>query len=272
MDAFEDYIPNAASVRQDLAARNLQDGPLQRWVCLAIAGRVVERRSFQDKVEVSESGYEALLGARVPEPDLEAAAPRNSRRVPEKFRAQPTVDCSSCWLERGKQLCTICGGRGMVTMGDNLRSCPACTDGYRSCDSCAGTGSAVRLSVEYIEDRARSFAHIFVPEVPFAMHSRIRRFIAESTSIPSALLVDLEQDFQSADAYRGSGEKSQIRGHRAGKALERAQHYVSRITRLQAVVAERHAAYAWPIAVASDGSVQEPACLICDAGGQTRVV
>lgn len=272
MATFDDYVPDPALAKSDAA--------LEPWLCIAVSGTVVERRSFFDAVECPLALYEKLLSDAPPTPDLKAKAPRNWRRVPDEFRDLRAARCSACWVDKGRQLCTVCGGTGRIHIGDSFTRCSSCEYGYRKCDSCDGSGQAVKLNVEYGEDRARPFAHIFVPDVTLSLHASLRRFIAAQPTIPEALAVNLDEDFSSADAYRGRSEREHYRGHAAGKALERAQHYIARITRLPTVVAERHAAHVWPFAPVPragqlvDGMLQSDsyACLVCDASGITHLL
>jgi hypothetical protein len=269
---FDDFVPDPAFAKGDTAP--------EPWLCIAVSGTVVERRSFLDAVECPLDLYRKLLNDAPPTPDPKAQGVRNWRRVPDQFRALRASRCSACWFETGHQRCSVCGGSGRIQRGDSSIACPSCESGYRKCDSCAGSGQAVKLKVEYGEDLARPFAHIFVPDVPLSLHANLRRFIAAQPTIPDALAVNLDEDFSSADAYRGRGDREHYRGHAAGKALERAQQYLARITRLPTVVAERHAAHVWPFAAVPragqlvDGMLQSDyyVCLVCDASGTTHLL
>lgn len=274
MSTFDDFIPDRGAASYHKV--------LEPWLCVAVAGSVVERRSFLDDVECALAQYQTLLQDAPRPPDLGAAAARNWRRVPDDFRELRETRCSSCGASKGRQLCNMCGGAKNVYNGQLLEPCAACMDGYTLCDACAGSGKSVQLKVEYGEDHVRSFAHIFVPFGPAGLQAALRRFIAAQSTIPSALEVDLHEELASADAYRGRGSGEHYRGHRVGQAWERAQQYIARITRIPSVVAERHTTHVWPfVPVVRRGGaefskdVYEPAsygCLVCNTDGKTLLL
>lgn len=272
MSTFDDFVPSPSQLPEALAERGLTGKlTVERWVVLAISGLVVERRSFRDAVEVSEQSYATLKRDVAPSPRLDASRPISWRRVPDEERDRKVQRCSGCVVSKGRQICARCGGPGYwaVTV---LPSCDVCDHGYVTCQTCAGTARTVALSMEYGEDRPRSYSHLFVPEIPVALLQNVQAFLRSQPAAPSALEVQLEEDFRGADAYRGHGHSLQYRGHDAGRALERAKIYLQRIGTLPTVVAERHEVFAWPLALLRVPNSDRAAVMMCDCSARAHVV
>jgi hypothetical protein len=250
-ETFDDFCPAPAAADALLAARGMPPATgFERWAMLGVSGRALLRKSWTSAAEVTVRGFEALRDAAEPEPDLAATTVRNHRRLVGASREAKPGRCSSCWLERGWQMCGPCGGEGSIGMGDAMTTCPACSGRRKTtCTSCEGSGVAVKVDLAFIEDRPASFAHVFVPEVPHELVTPLVDFLRTRTTIPECLRFEVGEEHARADAYRGRRGSEEYRGHRLGNASARARIYVERMRRAPTIVATEHSARAWPFAL-----------------------
>ena len=59
------------------------------------------------------------------------------------------------------------------------------------------------VEIELIEDKATSFAHVFVPEVPPRFWVALAAFLGARSELPECLVFPLGEEQARADAYRG---------------------------------------------------------------------
>jgi len=262
MPSFEDVIPSPAEVE---AAFEVRAGGVRpparsaRVVAILVTGRGVERSSWSDDVEVSEDDFERLLEEQAPPPDLNDLNGAKFRTLDPGSRGAKVQRCTECRYRPADGKCLRCGGTGSILVGgDDSEQCSGCTNGIAlPCAVCGGTKRAVPVKIVFGEDVLRRFAHIFLPEVPFALREPLTRFFKERASVPDVLAIDLADDFAGADAYRGRRSRAEVKGHRADAALALAKQYVERVRRMPSLAAVEAAAFAWPFAVFSgdaDGS------------------
>ncbi len=245
---IDDFIPDLERLREQLQLRGLAAPDRSEiWACIGVAGRGVLRRSWTGQAEISASRLNAMASAPEPEPNLDATAPR---AFPRLLTRSPRVGrCTGCWLKVGREMCSACGGRGRIVIGDNASDCSACQGGYRACDSCDGSGRAAQVEVEYVEHHVRPFAHVFLPESNVPVARAMHGFISTRSSIPDALRIHLDDDFASGDGYRGGTRGPQLGDVRLGHALDHARRYAARLTNLPNLLASKHEAHAWPYRV-----------------------
>lgn len=250
-DVFDDFCPAPATANALLAERGMPRAKgFERWAMLGVSGRALLRKSWTSAAEVTERGFVALRAATEPEPDLAASTVRNHRWLVGASREAKPGRCSSCWLDRGWQICGPCGGDGRVQMGDSTTTCPACEGRRKSaCMTCEGSGTTVKVDLAFVEDRPASFAHVFVPEIPHALVTPLVDFLRARTTIPECLRFEVGEEHARADAYRGRRGSEEYRGHRLGNASARARIYVERMRRAPTIVATEHSARAWPFAL-----------------------
>ncbi len=262
MASFEDVMPTAADL--DLALLGRSVATTDRAVAILVSGRAVQRSSWSDEVEVSETDFDRLLTEKPPPPDVDDLNGAKFRTLDPKSRAAQRRRCSACQFALQNNRCLRCSGTGRVaTSGNETEKCSACDDGVaRPCAVCGGTRRSVTVKIVFGEDVVRHFAHIFLPELPAPMQEPLSRFFKSRGAVPDVLSIDLADDFAAADAYRGRRSRAEVRGHRADSALALARTYAERVTRLPTMAAVRVAAFAWPLVIGSYAGDVDPAFVV----------
>lgn len=271
-EQFDDFVPDpslANALLADLGRPRVARS--ERWALLGVAGHAVVRSSWTDEVELSTGAFARMLSEPEPTPP-EAFEIWSFRKLGEASRTATASRCGGCFLEAGRNLCVVCDGDGKVGLNDGKEACDTCSGrGSLTCTTCDGSGMSVRVALEFGEDRATPFAHVFVPDGSYALGVALSRFLGSRSSVPECLRFELGDEHTHVDPYRGRQGDDQYRGHRLGQALGRARHYVERMARAPSVTSLRHQASVWPLALLEleNGF---PAALVLDEGREARVV
>jgi hypothetical protein len=249
---LSDFVVDLAAVRPLLVTEEVHpEQDLARWLAIGVAGTAVVRKSWSDDAEVSPRLLKELLAVEAPEPSF---TKKQRHRALEDGSAEPKLTrCRSCAHVPGRQLCPVCGGSGSVGLGEDAMRCPGCEAGKIVCSACEGGKRSYDVRIAYHEDAPVPFAHVFVPENVAELRAPIAAFIQRQSSIPGALTLDLTEDFEARDAYRGRRGDHERHGHRFGGALTLARRYLERIVKSPSVVDSQHTAMAWPFATLTLG-------------------
>jgi hypothetical protein len=272
-ERFEDFVPELSLADPQLARLGRSRmAEAARCGLIGVAGRAVLRKSWSDRVELSQRELAELCSAADPEARLDVLGSRAHRMLADGSRDATPKRCGDCWQELGRARCAACEGDGKLRAGETVRDCPACGgSGHIVCPKCEGSGRCVPVTIAYAEDRTISFAHLFAPEIPRTLSVKLVQFVASRRSIPEVLGFDLLDEQHRVDAYRGRRGAEEYRGHRLGSALSRARHYIERVRRAPSVIASRHSASVWPLALLelTGGGI---AALLLDEGRNPHVV
>ncbi|MBK7580499.1 MAG: hypothetical protein IPI67_09870 [Myxococcales bacterium] len=250
MPNFEDVSPNAAEVEAALRGRSSTPStaePTERVVAILVSGRGVERSTWTDDAEVSEDDFERLLDEQPPPPDVNDLNGERFRSLDPQSRSAKIQRCTECQFR-------VADDHGFV----------------RPCNVCGGKQRTVSVKVIFGEDKLRHFARIFLPELTYRLREPLTQFFKARTSVPDLLTLDLTEDFETADAYRGRRSRGEIHGHRADAALAQAKNYVERVTRLPSLLAVQAAAFAWPLVVG--GAAETSFAVVKDEHGGVHVL
>ncbi len=272
-DRFEAYVPDVSNADVLLAdLGRSRHTSADRYVLLGVSGTAAVRKSWSDTVELSERDFEELRDAPDPEPDLSAPGVRRHRLLADGSHGAKSARCSGCWMNPGRELCSHCGGEGRVATADGPVDCSVCEmRGQRVCSICGGSAKSVKVELIFADDHVTPFAHVFVPNVEYALLATLSRFLRAQSSLPECLGFALDDDHARVDAYRGRRGDEEYRGHRLGDTLPRARHYVERLRAAPSVLALRAEAHVWPfLRLELEGGGL--AALVVDAGGVTRVL
>lgn len=262
MASFEDVMPSAADVKAAFGDRGV--GDTDRVVAVLVSGRAVERSTWSDEVEVSETDFDRLLDEDAPTPDVNDFNGAKFRALDPRSRGAKVRRCTECLYRPENGRCLRCNGTGKLQVGsDDWVNCSGCIEGIAlPCSVCNGTRRAVLVKIAFGEDVVRRFAHIFLPELPFPLREPLTLFFKNRTSVPDVLSIDLRDDFAAADAYRGRRSRAEVKGHRADAALALARNYVDRIHRLPKMAAVEVAAFAWPMVVGAFAGDADPSAVV----------
>jgi hypothetical protein len=267
--SFEDFVPDVARVR-GLLGPGSRAADLERFVLLGVSGKVIVRTSWTDDAELSRHVFEKLKNKSAPPGDIDAESPVEHAELDPGSRSAPFSPCTMCAVTPGKVFCGACGGSGKVHSGDELAmDCPACKEGKIVCPTCEGSCSTAKVKVLHCRDQPSLFARAFVPEAADNMRAPLAEFLRTQPNIPACLNVDLDDEFDSRDAYRGRRSQFEYKNHQMGGALTLARRYVERVTRLPSVLRARHVACAWPFVVCRE---KGRFLAMVDARGVTRLV
>jgi len=249
-------VPDTGELERWLSARgepHLAGASLDRAVAILVSGRALARSTWVDEADVSEADFERLLEEKAPDIDFMTSRVVNFRTLDPSSRSAKLERCRQCRSLPAQLPCPHCDGTGELTTEDGKVACAACFGGTAPpCSACGGTRRSVHVKVVFGEDTPKPFAHIFLPELPFGLRGPLTRFFLARGSVPDILTIDLADEFQAADAYRGRRSRSEVRGHRADAALALARTYVERLSKLPSFTAVRAAAFAWPFVVVSE--------------------
>lgn len=275
MPNFEDVSPNAAEVEAALRGRSSTPStaePTERVVAILVSGRGVERSTWTDDAEVSEDDFERLLDEQPPPPDVNDLNGERFRSLDPQSRSAKIQRCTECQFRPAEGKCPVCKGIGrLLSSTGSSDDCPDCDHGFvRPCNVCGGKQRTVSVKVIFGEDKLRHFARIFLPELTYRLREPLTQFFKARTSVPDLLTLDLTEDFETADAYRGRRSRGEIHGHRADAALAQAKNYVERVTRLPSLLAVQAAAFAWPLVVG--GAAETSFAVVKDEHGGVHVL
>ena len=271
MSEFEDFVPQVDDLLPLLASFDLErPSREERVIALLVVGKGVARKSWVDDVEVSERLFRRLMKNQMPDGDLAATETKTFALLHESSRSASVGRCSECWYDRGRVLCPVCGGSGLIPVGDGTISCN-CDRGKLTCGHCDGTGKALKVKVVYYEDAVQTFGHVFAPELEAQFRERVQKFLRSRAFLPEVLQFSLDEELDPGDAYRGRVTAGYHRGHRVGRGVELAKQYLGRLERLPSVAAISHRAWTWPM-LSMRWTSGYVAVAVCDEDGKPQLL
>lgn len=228
-DALRPFLPTLDAVRAntELASQLPPEEPSHVYGAAAIVVQIdgLRREAWTDDVELSEPLFEAYPKGFPPAPD------RNnwgSYKLIDDEAPARRQQCMTCVLRPGYSPCISCGGTGMV---GEFNAC-TCTGGFAPCTTCDGTRVSVSARIRYVNDSPVHLRHLFVPQLPKSMRSRLERAIDPAAQWPEALRFDPEPTMVGT-AYRGPStvREPDFHGFFFGDALGAATRSIATSTR-----------------------------------------
>lgn len=174
-DHFKNYIRSKSCYNAAILDKAVPTKRTPRVAFQIDIWSLMEHRSIEQRVKPYRG--ETTPGKRSANPfDWKDPQFEPSSTIVEGYRTksfpleqtQQKVKCTSCDAD-GKQLCSLCNGRGQVYKNNNISQCSRCSGrGYTSCSRCAGTAYLLvydQLNIKWNTEHSTQFYQdTFLPE------------------------------------------------------------------------------------------------------------